>query len=234
MRKTITIVVLSILCALLIGALIYEKNDDNETSISQDSVEQTLFQQPIPKEIEGNYLIGIKTLEGNYRAQLTLYQAENGEYKDLYSCPAVIGKNGKGKQTEGDLKTPLGTYTIGQAYGINGNPGFKISIPYSEITEDMYWCSDGADYQYNKLIYSTDDSNKDYSKDKRLTDYPGYYKYMLEIKFNPECIPYAGSAIFLHTWENPNTPTDGGIGISENDLKNVLGFITPETQIVIY
>ena len=50
--------------------------------------------------------------------------------------------NGPGKQSEGDTKTPLGTWTIGEAYGINDDPGSRV--PYTKVDDDMYWCATGS------------------------------------------------------------------------------------------
>ena len=78
--------------------------------ISQEEVESTLFGQPISKERNGEYRMGIKTaIDGDYHAELTIYQANDGKYEKVFSCEALVGKNGPGKQSEGDTKTPLGT-----------------------------------------------------------------------------------------------------------------------------
>ena len=183
--------------------------------ISQDEVEQTLFEQPISEERNGEFRIGIKTsIKGDFHATLTVYKAENGKCNSVFSCPAVVGKNGPGKQSEGDTKTPLGTWTIGNAYGINDDPGSLI--PYTKVTDDMYWCATGNHAtKYNQLIYKSEEPNADYSEDEHLIDYPGVYNYLLDLGYNQACAPYAGNAIFLHCWRGPDSPTGGCVGISE-------------------
>ena len=175
--------------------------------ISQDEVEQTLFGQPISPERDGEYRIGIKTaIDGDYHAELTVYQAKGGKYEAVFNCPALVGKNGPGKQSEGDTKTPLGTWEVGEAYGIKDDPGSKI--PFTKVTDDMYWCATGSNgKKYNTLIRKSDDPTADYSEDEHLMDYPIRYAYFLDMGYNKAGAQYAGNAIFLHCSASLVLPT---------------------------
>jgi len=237
-NKDIIIALCSVI-VVLIGALIGMKVNDShykmyKNIISQDEVEKTLFAQPISDERNGEYRIGIKTaIDGDFHATLTIYRAENGKYTPIFNCPAVVGKNGPGKQSEGDTKTPLGTWIIGKAYGIKENPGSKI--PYTKVTDDMYWCATGSNAKkYNTLIYKSDDPDADYSEDEHLIEYPGVYNYLLDMGYNKAGAPYAGNAIFLHCWRGPDSPTGGCVGIAEENMIKVLQTVTPGTSVTIY
>ena len=147
------ICILSAVCLVLAGLLVWSRIDAKKTRvtvpdtseyklyrniISQDEVEKTLFGQPISTERNGEYRIGIKTaVDGDFHATLTIYQAQDGKYVEVFTCDAVVGKNGPGKQSEGDVKTPLGTWTIGEAYGIKEDPGSLL--PYTQITDELSW-----------------------------------------------------------------------------------------------
>ena len=202
--------------------------------ISQDEVEKTLFGQPISTERNGEYRIGVKTaVDGDYHATLTVYQAQNGKYAEVFSCEALVGKNGPGKQSEGDVKTPLGTWTIGEAYGIKADPGCKV--PFTQITDDMYWCATGSNgLNYNHLLYKSEHPDWDYSEDEHLIDYPIRYAYLLDLGYNAACAPYAGNAIFLHCWKEPDYPTGGCVAVSEESMIKILQTITPGTSVTIY
>lgn len=202
--------------------------------ISQDEVEQTLFGQPISTERDGEYRMGIKTaIDGDYHATLTIYQAQGGKYVEVFSCEALVGKNGPGKQSEGDVKTPLGTWTIGEAYGIKEDPGCKV--PFTQITDDMYWCATGSNgLKYNTLLYKSDDPDNDYSEDEHLIDYPIRYAYLLDLGYNAPGAPYAGNAIFLHCWKEPDYPTGGCVAVSEESMIEILRIVTPGTSVTIY
>lgn len=202
--------------------------------ISQDEVEETLFGQPISEERDGEYRIGIKTaIDGDYHAELTVYQANGRKYEELFSCEALVGKNGPGKQSEGDTKTPLGTWEIGEAYGIKDDPGSKV--PFTKVTDDMYWCATGSNGKlYNTLISSKDYPDNDFSEDEHLMDYPIRYAYFLDMGYNKAGAPYAGNAIFLHCWKEPDYPTGGCVAVSEEDMVKILQTITPGTTVTIY
>ena len=238
-EKDLCIAVLIIIVLVLIGILIYMFINNShykkyKNIISQEEVEKTLFNQPISSMRNGEYRIGIKcAINGDFHAKLTVYEAKNGKYEEIFSCPAVVGKNGPGKQSEGDTKTPLGTWTIGEAYGINDDPGSKVK--YTKVTEDMYWCATGSNSKnYNQLIYKSDNPDADYSEDEHLIDYRVVYNDLLDLGYNKACAPYAGNAIFLHCWRGENSPTGGCVGISEENMVKVLQTVTPGTSVTIY
>lgn len=162
-----------------------------------------------------------------------IFFAVNGKYESVHDCPAVIGKNGPGKQAEGDTKTPLGTWVIGEAYGIKENPGSLL--PYTKVTEDMYWCATGNHgKKYNQLIFKSDDPEADYSEDEHLIDYPGVYDYFIDLGYNKACEPYVGNAIFLHVWRGPDIGTGGCVAVSEENMIKILQMVTPGTSVTIY
>ena len=236
---SIQVIILSILVVILTGIVIRMRIDNThykryKNIISQEEVEKTLFEQPISEERNGEFRIGIKTaIDGDFHAELTIYKAEGGKYNPVFTCPAVVGKNGPGKQSEGDTKTPLGTWEIGNAYGINDDPGSLI--PYTKVTEDMYWCATGSNgKKYNTLIYRSDDPDADYSEDEHLIDYPIVYNYLLDLGYNKAGAPYAGNAIFLHCWKGPDSPTGGCVGVAEENMITILKTITPGTSVTIY
>ena len=241
MNKTakIIICILCAVCLALGGLLIWSRVDLSnyklyKNIISQDEVEQTLFGQPISEERNGEYRIGIKTaVDGDFHAELTIYQAQDGKYIEVFSCDAVVGKNGPGKQSEGDVKTPLGTWTIGEAYGIKEDPGSLL--PYTQITDDMYWCATGSNgTKYNTLLYKSDDPDNDYSEDEHLIEYDVPYAYLLNLGYNAAGAPYAGNAIFLHCWRGPDTPTGGCVGVAEESMLEIRRTVTPGTSVTIY
>ena len=241
MTKKVKALICVMLAVILVlsGLLIFTQIDKShykryKNIISQEEVEQTLFGQPISTERNGEYRIGIQTaINGDNHATLTIYQADNGKYKKIFTCPALVGKNGPGKQSEGDTKTPLGTWEVGNAYGIKDDPGSKI--PYTKVTDDMYWCATGSNgKKYNTLLNKKDDPNNDYSEDEHLMDYPIRYAYFLDMGYNKAGAPYAGNAIFLHCWKEPDYPTGGCVAVAEESMVKILKTITPGTSVTIY
>ena len=207
----------------------YMTNNDIRT---QDEYEAILFGQQISEERNGEIRIGIKCTYDIY-AELTVYEAKNGSYEPQFTCPAVIGRNGPAKHAEGDYKTPLGSWIIGEAYGIKENPG--ALLPYTQVTDDMYWCATGSHgTKYNQLIYRSDEPNEDYSDDEHLIENTGVYDYFIDLGYNKGCAPYAGNAIFLHVWKSADSPTGGCVAVSEESIIEILKLTPPETVVTIY
>ncbi len=78
----------------------------------------------------------------------TFERKTNGSWKRVLSIPGFIGKNGfASAKTEGDGKSPRGKYSIGHAFGRNGNPGTKL--PFKPITPDDVWVDDPKSSLYN-------------------------------------------------------------------------------------
>ena len=94
---------------------------------------------------------------GKTTAYVSMHQKdENGNWEQIMSTPGFIGKNGIGKEKEGDAKTPVGVFHFTDAFGIAGDPG--CAIPYKKVTDDDYWSGDQREgYMYNKMV-----SIKDY------------------------------------------------------------------------
>ena len=239
MKNVILMILLAAVCiAVGVGAtiLVCKHNNQgymtNNSICTQDEYEKTLFGQPISEERNGEIRMGIKCTEG-FKAELTIYEAKNGKYESIFNCPAVIGKNGPAKHAEGDTKTPLGTWVIGEAYGIKDNPGAKL--PYTKVTEDMYWCATGNHgTKYNQLIYKSEEPDADYSEDEHLIEYPVVYDYLIDLGYNKGCAPYAGNAIFLHVWRGEETPTGGCVAVSEENMVEILKILPEGTVVTVY
>ena len=170
--------------------------------------------------------------KSHYKRYKNIISQEEVE-QTLFGQPISTGKNGPGKQSEGDTKTPLGTWEVGNAYGIKDDPGSKI--PFTKVTDDMYWCATGSNgKKYNTLLNKKDDPNNDYSEDEHLMDYPIRYAYFLDMGYNKAGAPYAGNAIFLHCWKEPDYPTGGCVAVAEESMVKILKTITPGTSVTIY
>ena len=233
----------TLLCIFLLIAITACAKENNSTEgymtnnniCTQDEYEQTLFGQPISEKRNGEIRLGIKCTTDSY-AKLTIYEAQDGKYVSIFSCDAMIGQNGPGKHAEGDTKTPLGTWVIGEAYGIKENPG--ALLPYTQVTDDMYWCATGNHgTKYNQLIYKSDEPDADYSEDEHLMDYPIRYAYFIDLGYNLGCAPYAGNAIFLHCWKEENgapIATGGCVAVSEESMIQILKLLPVGTVVTIY
>ncbi len=164
----------------------------------------------------------------NSCANVILYEKNREkEWHEVLRTEGFVGKNGIGKDVEGDKKTPKGVFSMTQAFGIKKNPGTKI--PYIQVKEKHYWCTDDA--YYNRFIDINQHPHE--CKGEHLIEYKGLYNYGLAIDYNKECIKGKGSAIFLHC-QGDRSYTDGCIAIPESKMKAILRKIQAETKICIY
>ena len=198
----------------------------NGANVQADTADNSAGQMWVLKRISSyDSTYHMKVMCSGTNCIFKVYRIENGVFKTKLSTSGFIGRNGSGKTREGDGKTPIGTFTVGKAYGIADDPGSVI--PYTKVTDDMYWCGRSESPYYNTLI----DSSKAGAGDEHLIEYTEAYKYLLDIGYNTECKPGRGSAIFLHC--SRNQPTAGCVSIPTEDMVKTLRMIGVGTKISI-
>ena len=164
-----------------------------------------------------------------------LVKKEDGQiylsYKSM-KVVATIGKNGlTNNPVEGDLKTPIGEFDLGIAFGLHDRSEININedIPYFKIQNNHYWIDDINSKFYNQLVMF---DKKPKISGEHLIEYADdAYEYAIEIKVNPNNIVGKGSAIMLHC--NRDEYTYGCVGISRENMITLLGMIDLNTKIRI-
>ena len=142
-----------------------------------------------------------------------------------------IGKRGlTKKKSEGDKKTPIGTFSISSLYFRKD----RLNIPHTKlkkipIKKSMGWCDDmKSSRYYNKLMTIQDNirHEKLFRKDDK-------YDLLIPIEYNSKRIIGNGSCIFMHLTKNYK-PTAGCIALKKNDFLVMLKIIGKKTKIKIY
>ena len=187
-----------------------------------------------------NNIIIVKS--NQYKANIMLQQIENRQWKRIFETTGFIGKNGVGKTTEGDNKTPIGVYDLGIAFGIH--PTIETQLPYMQIQDNMYWIDDPDSKFYNELVKIEKSKDKyskfyksiieaeiDWKSAEHLIEYKNQYEYAIHIKYNEEKNKGKGSAIFLHC--SLKRPTAGCIAIPKKDIEEILKKVNSKTKIYI-
>ena len=145
----------------------------------------------------------------------------------IFNCS--IGKKGLiKKKVEGDKKTPIGIFSLGNLYfrkDRNEKPQTKLKcIP---IIKNMGWCNDVKSKKYyNKLIKITKKirHEKLFRKDYR-------YDFVIPINYNTKNIKIGrGSAIFIHLSKRL-LPTAGCIALRKKDFLILVKIINKNTKI---
>lgn len=121
---------------------------------------------------------------------------------------ARVGANGitnGATRTQGTSTTPSGTYTMTEAFGLNGSPG--TALTYRHVTAGDYWVEDNNSTYYNSyrnVAQGGFDASlplSDPNGSERLSNYPTQYGYSIVVNFNraPDTkVPYRGAGIFVH------------------------------------
>lgn len=160
-------------------------------------------------------LILVKCTEGS-RAEVEFYLRNGQAWRLAASGPACIGKEGLGKEREGDMKTPEGEFGIRTAFGILPNPG--TVMPYLPITPELYACSDDCEY-YNQIVPAAALGHE--CKGEHLVKCVPHYNYGMEMNYNAENIYPLGSAVFFHCY-GTNDYTEGCVAVEESFMKRIL------------
>ncbi len=156
-------------------------------------------------------------------ARVRYYTKNEGEWWLLHRGTAFIGKNGTGKQREGDAKTPLGELRPLFAFGIEPDPG--CILPFLAISPGTIAC-DSPGRWYNKIIkpseYSSDmDSLSEEPAGERMWELSPEYDLGMQTDFNQACEYPKGSAIFIHC-KGAKTWTGGCIALDKRLMRQIL------------
>lgn len=139
---------------------------------------------------------------------------------------------------QGSGTTPLGTYTMSEAFGIATSPG--TALPYRKVATGDYWVEDSTSAYYNSYrnkslggfrwwLPASDVNGSEY-----LPSYPTQYKYSIVVNFNrsPDVqVAGRGAGIFVHV--KGSGATAGCIGIAESQVRAMLIRIRPGDRITI-
>jgi L,D-peptidoglycan transpeptidase YkuD (ErfK/YbiS/YcfS/YnhG family) len=163
------------------------------------------------------------------RASLKMleYSQQQSTWNKIEEIQTVIGKNGLTKdKCEGDRKTPIGLFRIGTGFGTHAAPD-SCHWPYRLTSQNDFWVDDPDSADYNQWVRYEGDPHKRWKSFERLA-IPAYaYAAVIEYNVYP-VIPGKGSAIFLHVWQGPESPTAGCVAMSEEDMKRLLQWLSPE------
>jgi L,D-peptidoglycan transpeptidase YkuD (ErfK/YbiS/YcfS/YnhG family) len=167
-----------------------------------------------------------------FAARLSGYELGEGGWRQAFrTVPAVIGRNGfaaPGEKREGDGKTPSGIYRLIQGFAYPGQ--VDTFMPMKVSTADSYWVDDPESPDYNRWVYGKPKA-RSYERMRRDDD---LYKVGLVIEYNTDPVVKGhGSAIFLHVWHGPHSPTAGCVALAEADLRGALSWLVPDKAPVI-
>ena len=210
-----------------------------KTATPEEKTPEKKVEQPDPPAIQ-NKAQALTTVANNQQLILvtnkqaanvsvkveTFERDQNGNWQPVLSTNGFIGKRGFSfSKKEGDGASPVGKFTIGTAFGSNGNPGTALN--FRGITDDDVWVDDPESSLYNSW-QSKQQSHDLYTSAENM-NIP-LYRYGFVINYNTNRVPYKGSAIFFHIG---NSYTLGCTAVSEADVIRIIRWLNPAKQPVI-
>ncbi len=149
---------------------------------------------------------------------LSLYNRQaDGSWSKAMDTYCGYGRKGLkawNLRQEGDQTTPIGSFPILFAFGVNQNPG--TSMTWRDVTPNSYWS--GEEATYNTWVESAAPISGEH-----LSDYTICYKYAMAIGFNQDPVVYKrGSAIFLHCKNPAEWGSAGCVSVEDADMLKLL------------
>ena len=128
---------------------------------------------------------------------------------------------------EGDKCSPAGLFRIPMAFGLAGaQDAAWLKLPYTPLTPSIVGVDDPKSRFYNQIVDNAK-VERDWDSNEPMARHTHAYRWGAFIAHNPEGIPGVGSCIFLHLWGGPESGTAGCTAMSEENLKQVLGWLDP-------
>ncbi|MCI1779488.1 MAG: L,D-transpeptidase family protein [Bacteroidales bacterium] len=157
-------------------------------------------------------------------AKLFAFEKKDSCWKVKYGPVKVhLGKDGfaaPGKKREGDEKTPTGLFGLGPLFSYEAT--VDTGLPFTQVSSDDKWIDDPESDDYNKHVCGRTEARSF----ERLLLRSDAYKYCLVIDYNTSPVVRGmGSAIFFHLGSEP---TGGCIDINEENMKEILSWLTSE------
>jgi L,D-peptidoglycan transpeptidase YkuD (ErfK/YbiS/YcfS/YnhG family) len=145
--------------------------------------------------------------------------------------PCAIGRGGiTDTKREGDGATPRGIHKIvGMLYRPDRLSPAQLPDWALPIGPGDLWSDDVTDPDYNLMVRRPHAFGHE-----RLTRPDPLYDLILITGWNwPHAVPGRGSAIFIHTWRRPRTPTAGCVAFARADILWIANRIRHETRLII-
>ncbi|HEU5265641.1 MAG TPA: L,D-transpeptidase family protein, partial [Jatrophihabitans sp.] len=127
--------------------------------------------------------------------------------------------------------TPIGSFTLTQAFGAYSDPG--TALPYTHTNSHYWWISDTSSSRYNTMQYCHPGCTFAHSPNEHLYYERPYYNYAVVIDYNTRNAPGGvhvgrGSAFFLHVTDG--AATAGCVAISQTKLVSLMRWLTPSAH----
>lgn len=144
------------------------------------------------------------------------------------AVPAHVGSDGLSTQpSESKSATPIGSFTLTQAFGHDANPG--TSLPYTQTTPADWWISQPSPLYNTRQRCSGQCDFTQGPPNEHLYYETPFYNYAVVINYNTaQPVPGAGSAIFLHVTDG--NATAACVAIPQDNLISIMQWLKPSAH----
>lgn len=226
---------LSFLALLVLSMLSACQKDQSLTSITQQ----------IPVHTQ-QLLVVLSDDEQATTGYLHRYYKHDDQWLSVGSAiPIQLGRSGLAwgsglhqnppkeyQKREGDGKAPAGIFELGTAFGYHTKPS-DVQLPYRVAGQYDYYVDDVNADDYNQWVAldSSISPEQRWQSFERMRRDDHRYELGLEVEHNKSpVIAGNGSAIFLHVWKDPQTPTAGCTAMSKDNMLTVLQWLDPQAN----
>lgn len=162
--------------------------------------------------------------------QVVLGYGGLGWGEGLHGGGAPAGRSGPNKR-EGDGRSPAGVFELGTVYGY-GERAREISLPYVAASAALRCVDDPASAQYNQIF--AEPARPTWKSAERMRRDDDLYELALVVRHNTApIVPGHGSCIFVHVWQNANTPVTGCTALDKTNLKALLSWLKPNAAVMV-
>jgi L,D-peptidoglycan transpeptidase YkuD (ErfK/YbiS/YcfS/YnhG family) len=152
----------------------------------------------------------------------------SGHYVQVFGASvAFVGVNGVRPTREGLGRTPVGVFTLTEAFGNEPTNGTRL--PYIHVGPDDWWDENPASANYNRMVRSSVSPGGS-SENLYYAGIAYAHAVVINYNMNP-VVKGAGSGFFLHV--SFGAPTEGCVAIPESELDQVMRWLNPADHPVI-
>ena len=181
-------------------------------------------------------------------ATLQCYSRSHGSWtKHGERVEVSLGKNGlawgrglhantaSAEKKEGDGKAPAGIFLFDFVFGYEKTAPTGALFPYRQSTARDYFVDATDSGDYNRWVSvpvdQPNEPRKYWASFERMKRADHLYELGIAVKHNyTPPVKGKGSAIFLHVWRSPGSPTLGCTAMSKENLKELLIWLDPEKE----
>jgi L,D-peptidoglycan transpeptidase YkuD (ErfK/YbiS/YcfS/YnhG family) len=158
----------------------------------------------------------------------TWRETGTGRYVQVFEAEvAFVGVNGVRPTREGLGRTPVGVFTMTEAFGNRPDNGTRL--PYIHVGPDDWWDENPASSAYNRMVRSPVSPG---GASENLYDAGRAYAHAVVINYNTSpVVKGAGSGFFLHV--SFGAPTEGCVALPEGELDQIMRWLNPARHPVI-